>query len=127
MREHILSGAMDKYKVFANVLEKYKEETFAHLDDMSIDELCSHRSRITKQLKKLEEERREIDENIMSYLSEAELRQGVPIPGGETIKMRSRTSWKYPDEVGIAINDLRRRSRESGQAEELRTTYLVII
>lgn len=118
---------MNKYEVFANVLSKYQDDTLSHLDEMSIDELCNHRASITKKLKQLDEERRQVDDNIMNYLSEAELKRGVSLKNGGILKSRSRTSYKYPDEVGITINELRKRSRDTGEAEELVTTYLVVI
>lgn len=117
---------MNKYEVFANVLDKYKDEVESHLDNMSIEELCNYRGMISKKLKKLEEERRIIDEDILNYLSEAELRRGINLKSGEILKSRTRTSWKYPDDLGITINDLKRRSRDMGEAIEQTTTYLVV-
>ena len=120
-------STMNKQEVFAQVLEKYKEEEVCYLDNMSIDELCNLRATISKQLKKLESERQAIDEDIMNYLSDAELRRGIHLKTGELLKSRTRKTYKYPDEVGLTINELRRRSRELGEAEEVTTSYLVVV
>ena len=117
---------MNKQEVFANVLSKYKDEVDYHLDAMSVDELCEHRQSISKQLRSLEEERRAIDDELMEYLSEEELRRGVKLKSGSSLKMRARTNWKYPDEIVMKISDLRRHSREVGEAFSETTSYLVI-
>lgn len=118
---------MNKQEVFESVIEKYKDCNDSHLDDMSIDELCEHRQSVSNQLKTLEEERKLVDESIMDYLSEAELKRGISLKSGSTLKLRNRTSYQYPESVSMEISELRRFSRESGEAQSETSTYLVLI
>lgn len=118
---------MNKHEVFASVIEKYKDIQDSHLDNMSIDELCEYRQTISKQLKSLEEERKLIDETIMESFSDAELKHGITLRSGSCLKMRSRTSWKYPEEVAMEVSELRRYSRESGDAYAETSIYLVLV
>lgn len=96
------------------------------MDEMSIEELCEYRQAVSRQLKSLEEERKSIDDEIMDYLSEAELKRGVNLKNGSLLKMRSRTNWEYPTEVSEQVSSLRRFSRECGEAFSSTTHYLVI-
>ena len=118
---------MNKQEVFASVLEKYKDVEESPLDGMSINELCEYRQTVSRQLKSLEEERKLIDETIMESFSDAELKHGITLTSGSCLKMRSRTSWKYPDDVAMEISNTRRHSRELGTAYSETTTYLVLI
>lgn len=118
---------MNKQDVFAAVIEKYKDTTESHLDEMSIDELCEYRQTVSRQLKSLEEERRLIDESIMESISDVELKHGVSLKSGACLKMRSRLSWKYPDEVNEEISSLRRMSRDIGTAYSEATSFLVLL
>ena len=117
---------MNKKEVYAAVLEKYKDITDSHLDEMSIDELCEYRQTVSRQLKSLEEERRLIDENILESISDIELKHGINLKSGSCLKMRSRTTFKYPVEVTEEISNLRRHSRETGNAYSETTNYLVL-
>ena len=118
---------MNKEDVFSAVMERYPETQESHLDEMNIDELCEQRQKVSRKLKELEAERKVIDENLMDCLSEAELKHGVKLKSGSCIKMRSRTSYKYPEAVDKEIKELRRLSRELGNAYSETTTYLLII
>ena len=118
---------MNKQDVFTAVIEKYKDVEESHLDNMSVTELCEHRQFVSNQLKKLEVERKLVDESIMDYLSEAELKRGISLKSGSTLKMRNRTSYQYPESVSMEISELRRFSRESGEAQPETSTYLVLI
>ena len=118
---------MNKQEVFAAVIEKYRDTTDSHLDNMSIDELCEHRQKVSRQLKSLEDERKLIDESLMESLSEVELKTGIYLKSGACLKLRSRTSYKYPDDVVEEISSLRRYSRDTGAAESETTTFLVLL
>lgn len=118
---------MNKQEIFSAVLEKYKDAPESQYEDMSINELCEHRQSVSRQLKKLEEERKSIDETIMDSLSEVELKHGINLKSGSCIKMRSRTSYKYPQDIDIEISNLRRHAREQGDAQMETSTYLVLI
>ena len=118
---------MDRRTVYANVLAKYKDKENSHLDDLSITELCEYRHTVSRQLKSLEEERREIDEQIMESISEVELTHGINLKSGGCLKLKSRSNWKYPEDLSIKISELRRHCRESGEAFSETTQYLVIV
>lgn len=118
---------MNKQEVFAAVIEKYKDVKESRIDDMSIDELCEQRQKVSRQLKSLEDERKLIDESLMECLSDAELKHGISLKSGACLRLRTRTSFKYPDDVVEEISNLRRHSRELGQAYSETTSYLVLI
>ncbi len=118
---------MNKEDVFSAVMERYPETQESHLDEMSIDELCEQRQKVSRKLKELEAERKVIDESLMDYLSEAELKHGVKLKSGSCIKMRSRTSYKYPDKVDKEIKLIRQESRDCGDAYSETSTYLVLL
>lgn len=118
---------MNKEDVFSAVMERYPETQESHLDEMSIDELCEQRQRVSRKIKELEAERKVIDESLMDYLSEAELKHGVKLKSGSYIKMRTRTSYKYPDALDKEIKSLRQLSRDMGEGYSETTTYLVLV
>ena len=115
---------MNKQEVFAQVIEKYKD-TCSAFDDMSIDEVCARRYAISKELKLLEAERKEADELIMDYLSEPELKRGVATRNGGMLKVKRRTSWKFPDHISEEIRIIKKGSIDTGEAEERSVTFIV--
>ncbi len=118
---------MNKQDIFSAVLERYPEKPESHLDDMSIDELCEQRQKVSRQIKSLEEERKVIDESLIESLSEVELKRGVKLKSGSYIKMRSRTSYKYPEALDQEIKSLRQLSRDMGEGYSETTTFLVLL
>lgn len=118
---------MNKQDVFSAVLEKYPETAESHLDNMSIDELAEYRQTVSRKLKKLEDERKLIDETIMESLSEVELKHGISLKSGSCLKLRSRTSYKYPEALDKEIKSLRQISRDMGEGYSETTTYLVLV
>ena len=118
---------MNKQEVFNAVIERYPETPESHLDAMSIDELCEQREKVSRQIRSLEEERKVIDESLIEYLSEAELKRGVKLKSGSYIKMRNRTSYKYPEALEKEIKSLRQISRDMGEGYSETTTFLVLI
>ena len=100
-------------------------EPFPHLTNLSTDGLLHRRVEITGQIKTLEQERQEIDAELLEVFSDAELRFGVRAPGGWVLRQRSRTSWDYPPEIRNAIKDLQQHAQRDGRAQPLVSTYLV--
>jgi hypothetical protein len=81
---------------------------------------------ITEQLKILEKERQAIDRELLETFSYAELRKGIVAPGGFVLRQRNRTSWIYPQTIKEAIQQIQKSAQNSGDATELRSTYLVL-
>jgi hypothetical protein len=74
----------------------------------------------------LEQERHAIDAELLSTFGDAELRFGVRAPGGFVLRQRNRTSWIYPQTIKEAIQQIQKSAQISGDATELRSTYLVL-
>ena len=70
-----------------------KEDPFTLLAELSADALLLRRLEIADMLQQLEEERKEIDAELMVTSSEAELRFGVELGGGWHLKQCHLTSW----------------------------------
>lgn len=115
---------MNKQEVYAEVLSRYQDED-SIFDSMTFDDLLAYRFSVSKELKRLDSERREADERILDYLSEAELKRGVTTHNGGLLKLRSRTSWRFPEQVNDEIKLLKKLCIDSGQAESLSTSYIV--
>ena len=101
-------------------------DPFPHLSNLSPDALLSRRVEVTGTIKTLEQERQVIDAELLSTFGAAELRFGVRAPGGWVLRSRSRTSWIYPQTIKEAIQQIQKTAQISGDATELRTTYLVL-
>ena len=80
-----------------------KADPFPHLAEMSTDALLLRRLEIAEMLKRLEEERKEIDAELVATYSDAELRFGVQFGGGWILKQCQRTSWVYDQQTRDAI------------------------
>lgn len=115
---------MNKLQVYADVARKYGEDQFPHLYEMDVSDLCERRLQLLRTIKASEEEKKEIDEQLMSYLSEAELKIGVKTRNGNILKIRNRSSWDYPEEVLSAIKNLREEAQHTGTAKKMNSTYL---
>lgn len=103
-----------------------RDDPFPHLEDLTPDQLLQRRVVISTELKTLEEERREIDAELTTIFSDAELRQGVRAPGGWVVKRRSRTSWDYPQDLKDTIKHLQQQAQHDGSAQRLMSTYLYL-
>ncbi len=80
-----------------------KANRFPHLAELSADALHLRRVTIAEQIKRLEEERKEIDSELAVTYSDAELRFGVQFGGGWILKQCHRTSWVYDQQTRNAI------------------------
>jgi hypothetical protein len=67
-----------------------------------------------------------IDQERTGAYGDAELRRGVPAPGGWVLKQRSRTSWDYAPEIRNAIKGLQQQAQRDGRAQPLANTYLCL-
>ena len=101
-------------------------DPFPHLSNLSPDALLSRRVEVTGTIKTLEQERQVIDAELLSTFGDAELRFGVRAPDGWILRSRSRTSWIYPQTIKEAIQQIQKTAQISGDATELRSTYLVL-
>jgi len=101
-------------------------DPFPHLASLSPTTLLKRRLEITEQLKIMEKERKAIDSELLETFGDAELRFGVRAPGGFVLRQRNRTSWIYPQTIKEAIQQIQKSAQISGDATELRSTYLVL-
>jgi hypothetical protein len=101
-------------------------DPFPHLASLTPTALLKRRLEITEQLKILEKERQAIDAELVETFSYSELRKGIVAPGGFVLRQRNRTSWIYPQTIKEAIQQIQKSAQISGDATELRTTYLVL-
>ena len=104
-----------------------RPEPFHHLEDLTPDQLIQRRVEISGQLKTLEQERKEIDAELLEVFSDPELRFGVSAPGGLVLRQRSRTSWDYAPEIRDAIKGLQQQAQRDGRAQPLSSTYLCLV
>ena len=102
------------------------EAPFTPLTTLSADQLLQRRVEISVQLKTLEQERKEIDAELLDVFSDAELCRGVRAPGGWVLQQRSRTSWDYPSEVRDAIKGLQQQAQRDGRAQPAVSTHLCL-
>jgi len=103
-----------------------REDPFPHLASLTPTALLKRRLEITEQLKILEKERQAIDRELLETFSYAELRKGIVAPGGFVLRQRNRISWIYPQTIKEAIQQIQKSAQNSGDATELRSTYLVL-
>ena len=101
-----------------------KPDQFQHLSLLPPDALLRRRSRIAEIIKRLEEERREIDAELQGAYSDAELRWGVQFGGGWILKQCQRTSWIYDQQTRDAIKAIQQEAQRSGSAIAQTSTYL---
>ena len=113
-------------KSIAEVLSSIplKADRFPHLAELSTDALLLRRVEIAEQIKRLEEERKEIDAELTVTYSDAELRFGVQFGGGWILKQCHRTSWVYDQQTRDAIKALQQEAQRRGSAIPQATTYL---
>jgi hypothetical protein len=101
-----------------------KADRFPHLAELSTDAMLLRRVEIGEQLKRLEEERKEIDAELTVTYSDAELRFGVQFGGGWILKQCQRTSWIYDQQTRDAIKALQQEAQKRGNAIPQATAYL---
>jgi hypothetical protein len=101
-----------------------KADPFPHLAELSIDALLLRRLEISQMLKRLEEERREIDAELAVTYSDAELRFGVQFGGGWILKQCHRTSWVYDQQTRDAIKAIQQEAQRRGGAIQQTSAYL---
>jgi len=97
-----------------------------YLSDLTPDELLNRRIEITLEIKTLERERGSVDSELQRIYSDPELQWGVRGSGGWVLRQRTRTSWQYPEFIKDQIQTIQKSAQRSGDATELRTTYLVL-
>ena len=116
-------GALDQ---LLKTLPPERPDPFPHLANLTPDQLLKRRVELTQILKSTEAERSAIDEELTAIYGDPELRQGIRAPGGFVLRQRTRTSWIYPPTVKEAIQRIQKTAQDSGDATELRSTYLVL-
>ncbi len=102
-----------------------QDDPFPHLADLNADQLIERRVEVASTIKTLEQERQAIDAELLSTFGDAELRFGIPAPGGWVLRQRSRTSWDYAPEIKKTIKTLQQQAQRDGRAQPLVSTYLV--
>jgi len=113
----------------AQLLEKLPsepEDPYEYLCDLTPDELLNRRIEINLEIKTLERERGAVDSELQRVYSDPELQWGVRGSSGWILRQRSRTSWQYPQCIKDQIQTIQKSAQRSGDARELRTTYLVL-
>ena len=111
-------------EVLASIPER--EDPFPHLALLSTDDLLLRRREIQQSLKRLEEERKEIDAELAVTYSGAELRFGVQFGGGLLLSQKQRTSWVYDDQTRAAIKAIQQDAQRVGSAWKQTSTFLSI-
>jgi hypothetical protein len=101
-----------------------KADRFPLLAELSTDAMLLRRVEIGEQIKRLEEERKEIDAELAVTYSDAELRFGVQFGGGWILKQCQRTSWIYDQQTRDAIKALQQEAQRRGSAIPQATAYL---
>jgi len=101
-------------------------DPFPHLADFSADQLLLRRVEVTSTIKTLEQERQEIDAELLSTFGDAELRFGIRARGGWVLRSRSRTTWDYAPEIRDSIKGLQGQAQRDGKAQPLVSTYLCL-
>ena len=101
-----------------------KADRFPHLADLSTDAMLLRRVEIAKQIKRLEDERKEIDAELAGAYSDAELRFGVQFGGGWILKQCQRTSWIYDQQTRDAIKAIQQEAKRRGSAIPQTSAYL---
>ncbi len=101
-----------------------KADRFPHLAELSTDAMLLRRVEIAEEIKRLEQERREIDSELAVTYSDAELRFGVQFGGGWILKQCQRTSWIYDQQTRDAIKAIQQEGQRRGSAIPQTTAYL---
>jgi len=102
------------------------EDPYEYLSDLTPDELLNRRIEINLEIKTLERERGAVDSELQRVYSDPELQWGVRSSSGWILHQRTRTSWQYLQCIKDQIQTIQKSAQRSGDATELRTTYLVL-
>ena len=111
-------------EVLASIPER--EDPFPHLASLGTDDLLLRRREIQESLKRLEEERRAIDTELVETFSDTELRFGIQFGSGLLLTQRQRTSWVYDDQTRSAIKAIQQEAQRAGSAWRQTSTFLSI-
>jgi len=103
-----------------------KADPFPHLAELSTDALLLRRLEVAQMLKRLEEERKEIDSVLSVTYSDAELCFGVQFGRGWILKQCHRTSWVYDQQTRDAIKAIQREAQRRGGAIQQTSPYLQV-
>ncbi len=103
-----------------------EHDQYEYLSDLSPDKLFHRRVTIKLKIRSLEKEKTAIDAELQRIYSDPELQWGVRGSDGWVLRQRTRTSWQYPSTVKEQIHTIQKSAQRSGDATELRTTYLVL-
>ena len=109
-----------------NSLPPKEHDPYEYLAHLSPDQLLERRVTIKLEIHSLEKEKTVIDAELQRVYSDPELQWGVRGSDGWVLRQRTRTSWQYPPTVKEQILTIQKTAQRSGDATELRTTYLVL-
>ena len=115
-----------RLREFLDTLPQEDHDPYEYLTDLSPNQLLQKRVNIKLEIRSLEEERTAIDAELQRIYSDPELQWGVKGSDGWVLRQRTRTSWQYPASIKDQILTIQKTAQRSGDATELRTTYLVL-
>jgi hypothetical protein len=115
-----------RLRKFLDSLPREEHDPYEYLTDLSPNQLLQRRVNIKLEIRSLEEERTAIDAELQRIYSDPELQWGVKGSDGWVLRQRTRTSWQYPASIKDQILTIQKTAQRSGDATELRTTYLVL-
>ena len=115
-----------RLREFLDTLPPEDDDPYEYLTDLSPTQLMQRRMTIKLEIQSLEEERTAIDAELQRIYSDPELQWGVKGSDGWVLRQRTRTSWQYPASIKDQILTIQKTAQRSGEATELRTTYLVL-
>ena len=116
----------DQLAHLMTTLSKETENLYDYLFEQSPRELLRKRIDVTLKIKNLEKERSAVDAELQRIYSLPELQWGIRESDGWVLRQRTRTSWQYPQFIKDQIQIIQKSAQNSGDATELRTTYLVL-
>lgn len=116
----------NRLREFLDSLPPEGYDPYEFLSDLSADKLLQRRVTIKLEIQTLEEEKTAIDAELQRVYSDPELQWGVRGSDGWVLRQRTRTSWQYPESIKEQILTIQKTAQRSGDATELRTTYLVL-
>jgi hypothetical protein len=115
-----------RLREFLDTLHPEDHDPYEYLTNLSPNQFLQRRVKIKLEIRSLEEERSAIDAELQRIYSDPELQWGVKGSDGWVLRQRIRTSWQYPASIKDQILTIQKSAQRSGDATELRTTYLVL-
>ena len=115
-----------RLREFLDTLPPEDHDPYEYLTNLSPNQLLQRRVKIKLEIRSLEEERTAIDAELQRVYSDPELQWGVKGSDGWVLRQRTRSSWQYPASIKDQILTIQKTAQRSGDATELRTTYLVL-